>query len=101
LEGDEFPVAEGEFAFSEGPDDPAFSGEAVVSASQLGGEHFACGEGSVAVARDGIEGVVDGVGEMFGETCGFSPAHTVEGEDIREGVAEKENVGAGVGAPES
>lgn len=72
-----------------------------MSASQLGGEHFAGGEGAIAIACDGINGVVDGVGKMFGETCGFAPAHAVEGEDIGEGVAEEENVRAGVRAPES
>ena len=101
LEREEFPVSEGEFAFGKGPYHPTLAGEPVLAAGKLCGEHFAGGEGSIAVARDGVEGSVCGAGKVLGKACGFAPAHAVEGEDVRERVAEEKDVTCGVGSPQT
>ncbi len=96
----ELPISESQLARGKFPDDQLLAREPIASARQFARENFARGESAVAVAQDAIERPsAERDAEMFDEAGRFAPAERFEREDVREAVAEHEDIGVGAWPP--
>src|SRR5580658_3053369 len=96
---DVLPISDRELARREFPYHDFLACEPIFAALKLPRERLPCRESPGIILRDDVDVPTQGPRELRRKACGLSPPHRLERENVREAVAQEQNVRVRVGLP--